>query len=145
MPMFTLAISCLTTSNLPWFMDLTFQVPIQYCSLQHWALLPLPVTSTYGCCFHFGSICSFFLELGVYWAPTDLGSSFFSVLFAFSCCSRGSQGKNIEMVCHSLSSGPCFLRTLHHDPFVLRGPTGMAPHFIELDKAGIHGTLLSAP
>ena len=26
--MFTLAISCLTTSNLPWFMDLTFQVPI---------------------------------------------------------------------------------------------------------------------
>ena len=33
---FTLAISCLTTSNLPWFMDLTFQVPLQYCSLQHW-------------------------------------------------------------------------------------------------------------
>ena len=26
MSMFTLAISCLTTSNLPWFMDLTFQV-----------------------------------------------------------------------------------------------------------------------
>ena len=33
MSMFTLAISCLTTSNLPWFMDLTFQVPMQYCSL----------------------------------------------------------------------------------------------------------------
>ena len=27
MSMFTLAISCLTTSNLPWFTDLTFQVP----------------------------------------------------------------------------------------------------------------------
>ena len=27
---FTLAISCLTTSNLPWFMDLTLQVPMQY-------------------------------------------------------------------------------------------------------------------
>ena len=27
MSMFTLAISCWTTSNLPWFMDLTFQVP----------------------------------------------------------------------------------------------------------------------
>ena len=26
MSMFTLAISCLTTSNLPWFMDLTFQI-----------------------------------------------------------------------------------------------------------------------
>ena len=32
--MFTLAISCLTTSNLPWFMDLTFQVHLQYCCLQ---------------------------------------------------------------------------------------------------------------
>ena len=49
--MFTLTISCLTTSNLPWFMDLTFQVPMQYCSLQHWTLLPSPVTSTTGCCF----------------------------------------------------------------------------------------------
>ena len=35
MSTFTLGISCLTTSNLPWFMDLTFQVPMQYCSLQH--------------------------------------------------------------------------------------------------------------
>ena len=32
MSTFTLAVSCLTTSNLPWFMDLTFQVPMQYCS-----------------------------------------------------------------------------------------------------------------
>jgi len=31
--MFTLAISCLTTSNLAWLMDLIFQVPMQYCSL----------------------------------------------------------------------------------------------------------------
>ena len=29
MSMFTLAISCLTTSNLPWFMDLAFQFPMQ--------------------------------------------------------------------------------------------------------------------
>ena len=35
MSMFTLAISCLTTSNLPWFMGLTFRVPMQCCSLQH--------------------------------------------------------------------------------------------------------------
>ena len=39
--MFTFAISCLTTSNLPWFMDLTFQVPMQYCSLQY-QTLPFP-------------------------------------------------------------------------------------------------------
>ena len=51
MSMFTLAISYLTTSNLPRFMDLTFQVPMQYCSLQHRTLLLSPVTSTTGCCF----------------------------------------------------------------------------------------------
>ena len=51
MLMFTLSISSLTTSSLPWFMDLTFQVPIQYCSLQHWTLFPSPVTCTTGCCF----------------------------------------------------------------------------------------------
>ena len=84
--MFTLAISCLTTWNLPWFMDLTFQVPMQYCSLQYWILLLSPVTSTIGCCFCLGSISSVFLELFLhwstvaYWAPTNLGSSFFSVL-----------------------------------------------------------------
>ena len=84
--MFTLAISCLTTSNLPWFMDLTFQVPKQYCSLQHQTLLLSPITSTTGHCFCFGSIPSSFLELFLHWppvacwAPTDLGSSSFSVL-----------------------------------------------------------------
>ena len=86
MSVFTLAVSCLTTSNLPWFMDLIFQVPMQYCSLQHRTLLPSPVTSTTGYCFNFGSIPSFFLDLFLhwspvaYWAPTDLGSSSFSVL-----------------------------------------------------------------
>ena len=75
--MFTLAISCLTTSSLPWFMDLTFQVP-----LQHWTLLPF----TTGYCFWFGSISSFLLELFLHWSPvpywarTNLGSSSFSVL-----------------------------------------------------------------
>ena len=82
---FTLAI-CLITSNLPWFMDLTFQVPMQCCSLQHRTLLPSPVTSTAGYCFCFSSIPSFFLELFLYWspvaywAPTNLGSLSFSVL-----------------------------------------------------------------
>ena len=84
--MFTLVISSLTTFNLPWFMDLTFQVPTQYCSLQHRTFLLSPVPSTTGCCFCFGSIPSFFLELFLdgspvaYSAPTDLGSLSFSVL-----------------------------------------------------------------
>ena len=64
MSMFTLAISCLVTSNLPWFMDLTFQVPMQYCSLQHWTWLPSPITSTAGCCFALAlSLHSFWNEI----------------------------------------------------------------------------------
>ena len=60
---------------------------MQYCSLKHWTLLPSPVTSTKGCCFCFGSLASFFLELFLhwspiaYWAPTDLESSSLSVLY----------------------------------------------------------------
>ena len=107
MLMFPLAISCLTTSNLPWFMDLTFKVPMQYCSLQHWTLLLSPVTSTTGCCFCFGSTSSFFLGLVhhwspvAYWVPTNLGSSSFSVpSFCLFILFMGSQGKNTEVVCH---------------------------------------------
>ena len=69
MLMFTLAISCLTTSNLPWFMDLTFQVPMKYCSLQHRTLLPSPIISTTGHCFYFGSVSQFFLELFLHSSP----------------------------------------------------------------------------
>ena len=35
---------------------------MQYCFLQHWTLLPSPVTSTAGHWFCFGAISSFFLE-----------------------------------------------------------------------------------
>ena len=77
-----------------WFMNRTFLVPMQYCSLQLWTLLPSPVTSTPGCCFCFGSISSFFLELFLYsspvahWAPTNMGGRLsVSYLFAFSYCS----------------------------------------------------------
>ena len=109
MSTFTHAFSFLMTSNLPWFMDLTFRVPMQYCSLQHQILLQSPVTSTTGCCFCLGSVSSFFLELFLhwspvaYWAPMDLGSSSFSILsFCLFILFMGSQGKNTEVVCHSL-------------------------------------------
>ena len=121
MLMFTLAISCLTTSNFPWFMDLAFQVPIQYCTLKPWTWLPSPVTSTARCCFCFGSISSFFLDLFLhqylvaYRTATDLlmgSSSFVSYLFAFSFCSWGSQGKNTEVVCHSLLQWTMFCQNV---------------------------------
>ena len=61
-------------------MDLIFQVPMEYCPLQHENLLAPPDTSTTGHCFHFGSASSFFLELFLYsspvanWTPTKLGN-----------------------------------------------------------------------
>ena len=86
MSTFTLAVSCLITFNLPGFMDLTFQVRMQYCSFQHRILLLSPVPSTTGCCLCFGSIPSVFLKLFLhrspvaYWSPTDLENSSFNVL-----------------------------------------------------------------
>ena len=129
-------------------MELIFQVSMQYCSLQRRPLLPSPVTSTAGCCFCFGSISSFFLDLFLhwspiaYWAPTDLGSSSLSVLFffffAFSYCSWGSQCENIEVACHSLLHGQQFVRTLHHDLSILAVPTWHGSKFHELEKAVVH-------
>ena len=92
MSTFTLAISCLTTSNLPWFMDLTFQVPMQYCSLQHRTLLPSPVTSTAGYCFCFGSIPSLFLELFLHWNMNSKG---------------GTNGREPACHCRSCRRGRC--------------------------------------
>ena len=146
MLMFTLAISCLITSNLPWFMDLTFQDTMQYCSLQHWTLLLSPVISTTGCCFFFGSGSSYCLELFVhqspvvYQAPTDLGSYSFSVLsfclfILYMGLSRQEYWSGLPFpspVDHILSglstmTRPCWV-ALH----------SMAHSFSKLDKAVVH-------
>ena len=146
MSMFTLAISCLTTWNLPWFMDLTFQVPIQYCSLQHWTLLPSPVTSTTGHCFCFDSISLFFLELFLYWspvaywAPTDLGSSSFGAIYfclfiLFMGFSRQEYWSGLPFpspVDHVLSE----VSTMTHPSWVALH--NIAHSFIDLDKAVVH-------
>ena len=124
-------------------MDRTFQVPTQYCSLQHQTLLPSPITSTAECCFCFGSTFSFFLELFLhwspvaYWAPTNLGVHLsVSYLFAFSYCSWGSQGKNTEVVCHSLLQWTTFCQTSLPCPIHLGWPLqGTAHSYTELDKA----------
>ena len=71
-------------SNLPWFMDQTFQVPKQYCSLQHQTFLLPPDTSTAERHFCFGTATSFILELleialhscpVAYCTPSYLGGS----------------------------------------------------------------------
>ena len=45
---------------------------------------------------------------------------------AFSYCSWGSQGKNTEVICHSLLQGPHSVRPLHRDLPILGCPAGMA-------------------
>ena len=127
-------------------MDLTFQVPMQYCSLQHQTSLPSPVTSTTGCCFHFDSVSSFFLELFLhwspitYWAPTDLGSSYFSVLpfclfILFMGFSRQEYWSGLPFpfpMDHILSE----LSTMTHSSGVALH--GLVHSFTELDKAVVH-------
>ena len=139
MSTFTLAIPCLTTSNLPWFMDLTFLVPMQYCSLQHWTLFLSPVTSTTGYYFCFGSIPSVFLELFLHWSPVAFGHVptwgvplSVSYHFTFSYCSWGSQGKNIEVVCHSLLQWTTFCQTSPPWPVCLGCPHTAWLSFLEL-------------
>ena len=124
----TLAISCLTRSHLPWFMDLTFQVPMQYCSLWHLTLLPSPVISTTGCAFalalslhSFWSCFSTLLQEHIGHLPTWGVELSVSYLFAFSCCSRGSRAIMLKWFASPFSSGR-FVRTLHHDPSCLGWP-----------------------
>ena len=119
---------------------------MQYCSLQHRTLLLPPVTSTTWYCFCSGSIPSFFLELFLrwspvaYWAPTDLGSSSFSVLsfclfILFMGFSRQDYWSGLPFpspVDHILSE----LSTMTRPSWVALHD--MAHNFIELDKAVVH-------
>ena len=155
MSVFTLAISWLTISNLPWFMDPAFLVPVHYCFLQHWSLLLPPDTSTAESCFHFDPDASFFLELLViapcsytvmYWTPSILGGSSFSFIsfFLFILFMGFSQQEYWSVlpfplpVDHNLSE----LFTMTHPSWVALH--GMAHSFIELrgpfhcNKAVIH-------
>ena len=114
--------------------------------LQHWTLLPSPVSCTTGHCLHFGFVSSFYLELFLYsfpvayWAPTDLGSSSFSVIpfclfILFMGFSRKECWSGLSFpspVDHILSE----LSTMTHPSWVaLRG---MAHSFTELDKVVVH-------
>ena len=101
-----------------------------YCSLQHWTLLPSPVTSTAGHCFHFGSVSSFFLELFLcfspvaQWTSTKMVDSSSGIIFLPFHPVHGVLTERILVwFVIPFSSGPHFVRTLHHDPSVLDSPT----------------------
>jgi len=116
MLMFTLAISFLTILNVPWVVDLTFKVPMQYCSLQHQILLSPPDTSTIEGHFHFGLYASFFLQLlaialysypVAYWTPSTLEAHLLvSYLFVFLYYPLGSPSKNTGRFCHGEAEAP---------------------------------------
>ena len=59
-------------------------------------------------------------------------------LFVFSYCSWGSQGKNTEVVCHSLLERITFCRTSPPWSIRLGWPPTAWLSFVELDKAVVH-------
>ena len=117
---------------------------MQYRSLYHWTLLPSPVSSTTSCCFCFGSVSSFFLELFLHWSPvtywalTDLGSSSF-ISFCLFILFMGFWKQEYwsglpfpSPLDHVLSE----ISTMMHSSWVAL--QGMAHSFIELNKAVVH-------
>ena len=138
MLMFTLAILAITLATLAIQFD-HFQFPLihgpiipgSYAILLFIGsdLLPSPVRSKTGCCFCFGSISSFFLELFLHssavanWAPTNLGSSSFNVLsFCLFILFLGFKARIVKWFAIPVSSRLHFVRTLHPLPTHLGWP-----------------------
>ena len=126
MSTFTLAISCLTTSNLPWFMDLTFQVPMQYCSLQHRTLLLSSVTSTTVLFllwlhpFILSRVISPLISssiLGTYRPGEFLFQ--YPIILPFHTVHEVLKARMLKWFAIPFSSGPHSVRPLQHDPSCL--------------------------
>ena len=133
----TLAISCLTTSNLPWFMDLTFQVPMQYCIEKicniFTALDLASITS------HIHTWVLFLLWLHPFilsWVISPLISSSilgtyrpgeflfqYPIILPFHTVHGVLKERILKWFAIPFSNGPHSVRPLHHDPSVLGGPT----------------------
>ena len=140
MSMFTLVISCLTTSNLPWFMDLTFQVPVQYCFFRiglyfyHQSYPQLGLFLLWFHLFILSEVISPLISssiLGTYWSgecPSP-GQCLDSILFQcpiilpFHTVHGVLKAKILKWFAIPFSSGPHSVRPLHLDPPVLGGPT----------------------
>ena len=129
MSIFSLAITYLTTSNLPWFMDLTFQVPMQSCSLQHRTLLHHQSPPQLDAVFTLAlSLCYFWSYFSIFSSsytghlPTWGAHLSVSYPFVFSCWSWGSQDMNTEVVCHSLLQWITFCQTSPPWPIHLGWP-----------------------
>ena len=124
--MFTLAIFCLTTSNFPWFMDLIFQVPMQYCSY------------SIGHCFyhqshpHLGIVFAFLHPLILFGVVSPLISSSilctywprefpfqYPFILHFHTVHGVLKARILKLFAIPFSSGPHSVIPLHHDPAIL--------------------------
>jgi len=143
MSMFIIAISCLNTSNLPWFIDLTFQVPMQQCSLQYRTFTSIHIQN----CMLFPLWLSLFIFSGAISPvfPSSILDIYWPGRFIFQChfflpfhtVHGVLNARTLKWLAIPFSSGPPFVRTLPHDPSILGGPRGMAHSFTELHKSVI--------
>ena len=102
--------------NLPWFMDLTFQIPMKYCSLEHQALRSPPDTSTTRHHLHFGSAFSFLsVAVPLFFSRSILdtyqpGRFIFHIFLLFHTAHEVLKAWIPKGFASPLSSGPHFLR-----------------------------------
>ena len=127
MSMCTLVVSCLTTSNLSWLMDLTFQVSMQYCSLQHRTLLLSPVPVLFLLWLHpfiLSGIISPLISssiLGTY-RPKEFPFQY-SIILPFPTVHGVLKARILKWFAIPFCNGPHSVKSLHHDPPILGGPT----------------------
>ena len=145
--MFTLAISCLTTSHLLWFMDLKFHVPMLFITsdfssitshIHNWVLfslwLHLFILS--------GVISSLFSSsiLGTY----QPGEFIFQcpIFLPFHTVHGVLKARILKWFDIPFSGGPLLVKTLHHDPSMLGGHIQYTKMF-ELYVSNSHCDILS--
>ena len=139
MSVFTLSISCLTTSNLPCVVDLTSQVPMQYRSLQRRTSPSPPGTSAAELCFHVGPASSFFLRL----FPSSILGTFQPGGLSFRCPILQpfhTVHGVLEAVILEWPASPSPVDLVLSELSAMTRPSwvalhGMAQSFTELDKA----------
>ena len=133
-----------TELNLPWFVNLTFQVPTQYCSLQHWTSITSHIHnwelfSLWLCLFILSGVISPLFSssiLGTFRSSSVLSFCLFTLFMRLSRQEYWSGLAFPSPVDHVLSE----LSTITHPSWVALH--GMAHSFIELDKAVVHVTRL---
>ena len=136
MSVFTLVIYCLTTSNLHWFMDLPFQVPINIVlySIQNWLQCPLWLSLFIPS----GAISLLFSSriLNTYWPGGGTSFYLFPLFMRFS-----------RQECSSDLPFPSPMDHIFSELSTMTRPSRVALHaithsFIELHKTVIHVNVL---